>query len=98
MLSISYGSVFSILHEDLGFCKQCQRWVSRILPDDHMGQHFQCSLIFLQQYSAEGNSFCDESSRGMKRGSTTSPPKQRTSMESVHTSSQRKKAKVLGLI
>ena len=35
MLNISYGSVFSIVHEHLGFRKLCQRWVPHLLTDVH---------------------------------------------------------------
>jgi hypothetical protein len=46
-LQISHGSAYDIIHNRLGFCKVCARWVPKQLTEEHKNNHvviFQCLL------------------------------------------------------
>lgn len=95
-LNISYGSVYSIIHDHLAFRKLCARWVPRLLTSDHKNRRFLSCLALLQRYSAEGNDFL----RRIITGDESwfhhfTPEMKRSSMEWMHTNSPvRLKAKV----
>ena len=37
-LSISYGSAYSIMHDELRMTKRCARWIPHMLTDDQRAQ------------------------------------------------------------
>ncbi|XP_067947100.1 histone-lysine N-methyltransferase SETMAR-like [Watersipora subatra] len=65
-LSISIGTVHSILHEDLGYSKVCCRWVPKMLSDANKAKRLEMSRKNLDRVQKEGDSFlnrlvtCDE--------------------------------------
>jgi len=76
---MSYGSAYSIVHDDLGYRKVCSRWVPRQLSDDHKRTR-QTIFQHLERRVREGDAFLhrimtgDESwvyAGGLKR----SPPR-----------------------
>jgi len=57
MLDMNQGSVYSINHKDLGYCKICARWVPKYLTDEHRWAHLEMCMQFLQWYCEEGEVF-----------------------------------------
>ncbi len=94
-LNMCYGTVSTIIHEELNFHKVCARWVPRLLSDDHKGQRFEASLSFLQRYSREGPKFLEKIITGDETWvHHHTPETKRSSTEWKHKESPRtKKAK-----
>jgi len=55
--NMSHGSVYSIVHDDLGYRKVCSRWVPRQLSDVH--KHAQQTIYqeHLDPHACEGDAF-----------------------------------------
>ncbi|XP_023718636.1 uncharacterized protein LOC111870514 [Cryptotermes secundus] len=58
-LAISYGNVYDIVHDSLGYCKVSCRWVPKLLDDLNKAKRMMMSLQHLQHYSEEGERFLD---------------------------------------
>ncbi|XKL66254.1 hypothetical protein PGB90_009674 [Kerria lacca] len=96
-LDISYGTMSTIIHNELKFHKICARWVPRLLNDDHKGQRFEAALTFLQRYEQEGQTFLEKIITVDETWvHHHTPETKRSSMEWKHKDSPRtKKAKTI---
>jgi histone-lysine N-methyltransferase SETMAR len=57
-LGISYGSVETILHEQLGMSKVCARWVPKMLTPVQKADRVDMSKELLALYESDANDFC----------------------------------------
>lgn len=58
-LDMSYGSVYDILHDTLGYRKVAARWVPRSLTGDNKADRMMTSLDHLELYRREGTTFLE---------------------------------------
>ena len=56
-LDMSYGTIQTILSDDLKMCRVSARWVPRLLKDDEMTNRVQKSQLFIRQWRKEGDDF-----------------------------------------
>jgi len=55
--NMSYGSVYNIVHGDLGYRKVCSRWVPKQLSDDHKHARQTICQEHLDCHAHEGDAF-----------------------------------------
>ena len=55
--SMSHGSVYSIVHDDLGYRKVCGRWVPRQMSNDHKRAWHTICQEHLDHHAREGDAF-----------------------------------------
>ena len=53
-LSISYGSAYSIMHDELRRTKRCARWIPHMLTDDQRAQRVHICRRWLEMFSENG--------------------------------------------
>ncbi len=53
----SVGTIFAILHEDLGLVKKSARWVSKLLSQEQMDRRVETSAAFVKLIQNKGKSF-----------------------------------------
>jgi transposase len=58
-LDMSYGSVYDILHDALGYRKVAARWVPRSLTADHKAVRMMTCLDHLETYRHDGTTFLE---------------------------------------
>jgi len=58
-LDMSYGSVYDILHDTLGYRKVAARWVPRSLTEDNKADRMMTCLDHLATYLNDGTTFLD---------------------------------------
>lgn len=58
-LDMSYGSVYDILHDTLGYRKVAARWVPRSLTEDNKADRMMTCLDHLATYRNDGTTFLD---------------------------------------
>jgi hypothetical protein len=51
---VSAGTIFNIIHEDLGLVKKSARWVPKLLSPDQMEQRVETSASFVQLMQEKG--------------------------------------------
>jgi histone-lysine N-methyltransferase SETMAR len=56
---LSYGTVRTILHEDLNLSKLSARWVPGLLSDEHKEKHLKMARDFTSRYFSQGMAFLD---------------------------------------
>lgn len=54
---LSYGTVWDIVHQRLGYRKVSSRWVPRLLTEEHKKMRMATSLEILQRYAEHGERF-----------------------------------------
>jgi HD-GYP domain-containing protein (c-di-GMP phosphodiesterase class II) len=54
VLDISYGSAYSIMHDELKYRKVYSRWVPKQLTEDHKQKRVEIYTQFLHRYEREG--------------------------------------------
>jgi len=59
---ISHGSAYDIIHNRLGFCKVCARWVPKQLTEEHRNNRVAICQHLLDRYANEGEAFFDTKS------------------------------------
>lgn len=57
---ISRSALYTIVSEKLQYHKVCARWVPKMLSDHHKTQRMEASLMFLQRYHNEGETFLNK--------------------------------------
>jgi hypothetical protein len=50
VLDISYGSAYSIMHDELKYRKVCSRWIPKHLTEDHKQKRVEICTQFLHRY------------------------------------------------
>ena len=58
-LAVSYGSVFSIIHDNLKMNKVCARWVPKMLNEYQKQQRVEICTKLLKRYEEEGDAFLE---------------------------------------
>ena len=56
---LSVGTIFLIIHDDLGLSKLTARWVPRLLSDEHKKNHLRFARNFKSQYFKGGKAFLE---------------------------------------
>jgi hypothetical protein len=54
---MSVGTIFAILHEDLGLVKKSTRWVPKLLSQEQMDWRVETSAAFVKLIQNKGKSF-----------------------------------------
>jgi [histone H3]-lysine36 N-dimethyltransferase SETMAR len=63
-LDMSYGSVYDILHDTLGYRKVAARWVPRSLTADNKAARMMTCLDHLETYRHDGTTFLENIVKG----------------------------------
>ena len=58
--AVSVGTIYNVLHGDLGLSKKSARWVPKLLSDEQKRVRIQCSRAFVDRYEREGDAFLDK--------------------------------------
>ena len=83
--NMSHGSVYSIVHDDLGYRKVCSRWVPRKLSDDHKRAWQLICQEHLEHRAREGDAFLHRNVTGdMSWVYHYEPESKRQLMQSKH--------------
>ena len=60
-VDVSYGTVQTILTQNLEMSRVCARWIPRLLSSENMDQRVSASRSFISRYQREGDSFLSRS-------------------------------------
>lgn len=53
-LSLSHGTIFKILHDDLGLTKKAARWVPKLLSAEQKEERVKCAIEFRRAFFKDG--------------------------------------------
>ena len=59
-LGVSYGTIFNILHDDLGLEKLSARWVPRLFTEEQKQERMKTSMAFIMMVRMKGLAVLDK--------------------------------------